>query len=171
MLAYRSTPADHFAPQPSSSRAPAPLPPPPRAPYTSASRPVPTLYDSAVPSAYAAAPPPRPARDAAPAAPPGPAAAPAGGMPLAGGAATTAAGRTDKGKLTEQWGAPPDVVKRDKEYLERGRLLGEVSDWGRRGGGGPKGEPRLIQHRQGRERLITTGWILAGWVRTSLPSD
>ena len=40
----------------------------------------------------------------------------------------------DKGKLTEQWGPPPDLVKRDKEFLERGKLLGEVSTEGWRGG-------------------------------------
>ncbi|KAK4048367.1 Cell cycle serine/threonine-protein kinase cdc5/MSD2 [Microbotryomycetes sp. JL221] len=33
--------------------------------------------------------------------------------------------RSDKAKLTEQWGPPPDVIKRGKHWLYRGRLLGE----------------------------------------------
>ena len=135
MLAYRSTLADHFAPQPSTSRASAPAPapaqfphpPPPRATYTSSARP--SAYDSQpiTPSAYPAAPAPTARQHAAPPAPP--AAAPPGG---AAGPAT--GGKMDKGKLTEQWGPPPDLVKRDKEFLERGKLLGEVSTEGWRGG-------------------------------------
>ena len=136
MLAYRSATADHFAPQPSSSRASAltasaSLQPQPRAVYTSSR---PSAYDTQplALSEYAAAPPLPVRREAAPPAPPA-AAATAGAAPAPG---ATTAGKTDKGKLTEQWGAPPDVVKRDKEYLERGKLLGEVSEGllGRRGG-------------------------------------
>lgn len=59
----------------------------------------------------------------APTAPPAPNAAPT----AAGVGAGTAPGKTDKGKLTEQWGPPPDQIRRDKEWLERGALLGEVS--------------------------------------------
>ncbi|KAM0787439.1 hypothetical protein ACM66B_003519 [Microbotryomycetes sp. NB124-2] len=33
--------------------------------------------------------------------------------------------RSDKAKLTEQWGPPPDLIKRGHALLHRGRLLGE----------------------------------------------
>jgi len=35
--------------------------------------------------------------------------------------------KKDRSKLTEQWGPPPDQIRRDNEWLQRGQLLGEVS--------------------------------------------
>ncbi|GAA6024436.1 hypothetical protein JCM11491_001735 [Sporobolomyces phaffii] len=33
--------------------------------------------------------------------------------------------KKDRSKLTEQWGSPPDQIRRDDEWLQRGQLLGE----------------------------------------------
>ncbi|ORY92413.1 hypothetical protein BCR35DRAFT_297802 [Leucosporidium creatinivorum] len=33
--------------------------------------------------------------------------------------------KSDKGKLTEQWGPPPNLIRRDNDWLQRGQLLGE----------------------------------------------
>lgn len=35
--------------------------------------------------------------------------------------------KKDRSKLTEQWGPPPDQIRRDNEWLQRGQLLGEVN--------------------------------------------
>lgn len=34
--------------------------------------------------------------------------------------------KKDRSKLTEQWGSPPEQIRRDNEWLQRGQLLGEV---------------------------------------------
>lgn len=34
--------------------------------------------------------------------------------------------KKDRSKLTEQWGPPPEQIRRDNEWLQRGQLLGEV---------------------------------------------
>ncbi|GAA5963700.1 hypothetical protein JCM3765_003550 [Sporobolomyces pararoseus] len=33
--------------------------------------------------------------------------------------------KKDRSKLTEQWGSPPEQIRRDNEWLQRGQLLGE----------------------------------------------
>lgn len=58
-------------------------------------------------------------RTAPPALPPPPPAAP---TPV-----TNDKPKSDKGKLTEQWGPPPNLIRRDNDWLQRGQLLGEVS--------------------------------------------
>ncbi|SCV67638.1 BQ2448_5249 [Microbotryum intermedium] len=40
--------------------------------------------------------------------------------------ATATKGPSDRAKLTEQWGPPPAVIRRDGEHLHRGELLGEA---------------------------------------------
>jgi hypothetical protein len=37
--------------------------------------------------------------------------------------------KEDKVKLTERWGSPPTLIKRDGDMLQRGELLGEVCGW------------------------------------------
>lgn len=48
--------------------------------------------------------------------------------PLAAEQPAPAKAKSDKGKLTEQWGAPPTLIRRDRDVLQRGELLGEVSN-------------------------------------------
>lgn len=117
MLAYRPPPAEetqYRAAQPSyrptastTTRSAAP----PIAPF--ASRPHKQSSSSRT-ALSAAAQPPAPAAAIAP--PPPPAAPAASDKP-----------KSDKGKLTEQWGPPPNLIRRDNDWLQRGQLLGEVS--------------------------------------------
>lgn len=122
MLAYRQ-PADHFAPQASSSRAqPQPQQPQPRSSYTHAAPS--SRYDPPPLSKHSTV--AFPTFSSAPlaVAPPAPPAQPTSAQAQA---AQPAKAKKATSKLTEQWGTPPDLIKRDDEWLERGKMLGEVS--------------------------------------------
>lgn len=125
MLAYRQ-PADHFAPQASSSRAALPqqAQPPPRTLHAHAVQP--TRYDAPASSKHA--PVVFPTFSSAPlaGAPPAPPPAQPTSAQTQQAAAAASKPRKTTSKLTEQWGTPPDQIKRDDEWLERGAMLGEV---------------------------------------------